>query len=312
MATEVGLVAAALVRAAHFDEDVPQFTPHLDRLWREIDEMVGPRDAAMIRVGSVAGDKPQADFYYRVAASPAIRTICETGFNAGHSAALWLSANPTAHLHTFDIFGPRASGARTAEFLRSRFPGRLTTHKGDSARTVPLATLHAPCDLVHVDGRHDYEHTMLDALNLFAKASPHALFLFDDQCDPHNCSSRSYVPGLPTMATCDLHTAGVLRPIFANYNSARQFLLSRANTDDEQVRALAARSRAPLLPCSRMCWIQWTHASMQRRWVGSFTSRRKAQRLMRPQDCNYTQRENRSFKEVTLQPDPRFWVLAHS
>jgi len=282
--------------------------PALTGLWLEIDAIVGPRDAAMIRLGSIAGDRPQSDYYYRVAAAPDIRTVCETGFNAGHSAALWLTANAAAHVHSFDLFGPRASGTRTAALLQSRFPGRLTVHKGDSVRTVPIATL-PPCDLVHVDGRHDYEHTVLDALNLLAKASPHALFLFDDQCDPRGCASTSYVPGLPTLATCDLHLAGVLVPIFATYNSSRQFLLSRANSDDGQVRTLAAHRPVPLLPCSRMCWMQWTQAKMQHVWQKSFSARRKAQRSMRPSGCTHTQRENRSFREAITQPDPRFWAL---
>ena len=107
-------------------QDLPQFTPHLNALFSELDKIVAthshPRlrdapipdfkqswyeiirqlegnnrssmtTATVMRLGSIAAHRPQVDMYYRMAASPFVRTICEVGFNAGHSTAVWLSAS---------------------------------------------------------------------------------------------------------------------------------------------------------------------------------------------------------------------------
>ena len=201
-------------RARLHREDAPQVTPALDKLFEELDAIAGRMTpfAPQLRHNSIAHDRAQVDFYYRVASSPAIRTICEVGFNMGHSAAVWLSANPTAHVHSFDLLlerGPRAC----RDHLRDRFAGRFTMHRGDSTVVVPQTRPRLSCDLVsptgrasnaphpsacppvrprarrapgqvHVDGRHDYYNTAVDALNLLAHSTDHALYLFDDQCDP--------------------------------------------------------------------------------------------------------------------------------
>ena len=158
------------------DEDVPHHAPQLQQLFGELDvgiaryalehpyqgkvRTVGAaaHRAALIRVGSIGVDLPQQSFYWRVAASPSIRHVCEVGFNGGHSAALWLSANPRAVLTTFDLFSDQATGFMrpNLELLQRRFPGRITAHQGNSLRTIKERSLVAPCDLVHVDGRHSY------------------------------------------------------------------------------------------------------------------------------------------------------------
>ena len=55
--------------------------------------------------------------YGTVAQLPFVRTICEIGFNAGHSAAMWLLANPRAKVVMFDMFTWKYSG-ENADFLR--------------------------------------------------------------------------------------------------------------------------------------------------------------------------------------------------
>jgi hypothetical protein len=111
----------ALRRTTLGPADVPQHYPELDRLFGEIDVVVtavfdrnssasqgvwhtAEERAIITRLGSIAAVRTQLDFYYRVASGPGIRTVCEIGFNAGHSAALWLSASPSircagSHIH---------------------------------------------------------------------------------------------------------------------------------------------------------------------------------------------------------------------
>lgn len=268
----------AMQRKRASEEDAIQYTPTLYDLFHALDFNVartaielghhdahfGVHRASAIRYGSVAADLTQQSFYWRVASSPAVRQICEVGFNGGHSSALWLSANPTAKLISFDLFDNKtvAFQGRNLEVLKRVFPGRIRAHKGDSLRTVHAAHIAPRCDLVHIDGRHSYENTVLDAYNLMAHAHPTALFLFDDQCDVHDCRGKNaIVASRPTLATCDLVAAGWLAPITASYSGRRQFALYRLGTSEPD-RVLHKAHR--VLPCAR-CKISLTEPSFSLR-----------------------------------------------
>ena len=119
-----------------------------------------------MRMGSIAAWPTQVDYYFRIAASPAVRTVCEIGFNAGHSAAVWMSASDRIKLDTFDLFETQM-GRAALEFLQAEYPGRINAHAGDSQRVVPLANItDGHCDVVHVDGRHQYDFVIHDFLNI--------------------------------------------------------------------------------------------------------------------------------------------------
>jgi hypothetical protein len=263
-------------------EDAPQHAPQLQRLFAQLDVGVaryvlnqtyqgvprtaekGADRAGMYRTGSVAVDLTQQAFYMRVAASPAVRHVCEVGFNAGHSTALWLSVNPTVTVDTFDLFSWEAKGlaysqrlaAKQAGFmtpnlhlLQRLFPGRLTAHRGDSLKTVPTASLVRPCDLVHVDGRHSYGNVMADAMNLMRKSHPSALYLFDDQCDARKCSApNAGVAAAPGLATCDMVLAGLLEPVASIFEGERQFALFRRKRG-ERARDILRNESSNQLPC---------------------------------------------------------------
>lgn len=140
--------------------------------------------ATMLRAGSVARFRWQSDFYYRLGSSPWVRTVCEVrrsakmqtrakcplrgtlllsrcflgwqvGFNAGHSTALWLHSNPLVHVYSFDI----AHKADLLRYFDKTFPGRLHAYTGDSSRVIRPTRLPSPCDIVHIDGRHDFAHS---------------------------------------------------------------------------------------------------------------------------------------------------------
>ena len=251
-------------------EDLPHHHPQLQRHFAQLDVSLArfainhpyqgkersPQDAAAkafsMRIGSIAVDLVQQAFYWRVASSPAIRHICEVGFNAGHSAVLWLSANPTATLETFDIFSNWTLGYMNANLaiVQQLFPGRVTAHIGDSLMTIPASasTSAAQCDLVHVDGRHSYGNVVLDTLNFMRRSHRRTLYLFDDQCDAASCSgSNVNVAVQPTLATCDMVAAGVLEPVAAIYEGVRQFALFQENSSFPR----PARSAHfhPKLPC---------------------------------------------------------------
>ena len=66
---------------------------------------------------------PQTAMYLKLASLPFVKTICETGFNAGHSTLVWLTAQNNTNVYSFDL-GEHEYGRPMADFLSSKFPGR--------------------------------------------------------------------------------------------------------------------------------------------------------------------------------------------
>jgi len=159
------------------------------------------------RYWSIAHHPEQATYYGRVVAStPNISNVCEVGFNAGHSTAIWLSSNPAARTFTFDI-GTLDYTPRAMRKMQRLFGGRFNVFVGPSELTVPLEapqilrqmqktklTASAWCDLLHVDGDHDTMPTYNDFFNMFSSGMARCnqtLVLMDDVCDLHNCHCRT-------------------------------------------------------------------------------------------------------------------------
>ena len=118
-----------------------------------------------------------------IASSPFVRTICETGFNSGHSSFNYLTANDQVTVHSFDL-GEHTYAIPMAQYLNETFPGRLFVHFGDSTVTVPQFIRENPnfrCDFILVDGGHTYDVAKADLNNLMPIASPHKnVIMFDD------------------------------------------------------------------------------------------------------------------------------------
>ena len=305
----VGRDVAASLEAVRRDMARAPTSP-LERLHALLDTTVarsarasdGKEAAARLRLGSVAAVGAQVAFYSRLAARlPADSAVCEVGFNAGHSAAVWLITNPSITMHAFDLFKTNES-RRCFAVLQSLFPGRLVGHSGDSLRTVPATTLQRPCALVHVDGKHSYDNTLRDALNLVPKASPDALFLFDDQCAPTACEARLVTPAEPTLASCDLVRAGLISPVEAVISGPRGWSVFRLGRPAAWWRSAsrtaphgASRAGGAVLPCVPLCRLRWNttaHAAVQhtRLWWANAVEEgvQKAQRRARPRDCVFT------------------------
>ena len=122
------------------------------------------------------------EVYWRLANLPFVKTVCETGFNAGHSSLLWLTANPNLHVYSFDI-GIHKYAKEMAKYLQSRFPGRLNVTWGDSMKTLPIFhTNHSDitCDLVVIDGGHSVKVARADFFNFYHLASDTHVVLMDD------------------------------------------------------------------------------------------------------------------------------------
>ena len=123
-------------------------------------------------------------------------SIMEIGFNAGHSALLFLAITPpTTKVVSFDL-GEYAYVFAAKRYIDSVFPGRHTLVTGDSTTTVPKYEeqvahrmknqLTAPplrFDFIFIDGGHQNDIPMKDILSSQRLAAgPHTVVAVDDIC----------------------------------------------------------------------------------------------------------------------------------
>ncbi|CAL1167756.1 unnamed protein product, partial [Cladocopium goreaui] len=117
-----------------------------------------------------------------IASEPSIRTVCEVGFNAGHSALRWL-LRTKAKVYSFDL-GNHPYARPAAMWLSNQFPGRLDMTWGDSLATVPAFHREHPdvkCELIFIDGGHSYDVAIRDLKNFAALANlKNNVLLLDD------------------------------------------------------------------------------------------------------------------------------------
>jgi len=136
-----------------------------------------------------------------------VNTICETGFQAGHSALLFLLSNPLAHVYSFDLANYGVT-LPAVDFLQKRFPGRFTFVRGDSQETLGTFWRQNPgvrCDLSLVDGAHIMPWVGADLKNFWHMASgPESMVIMSDTpCDTSWCHG-------PRTAWKDMTTAGIV------------------------------------------------------------------------------------------------------
>lgn len=103
--------------------------------------------------------------------------VCEIGFNAGFSAALWLLANPSLRLHCFDL-GEHSYTRPAFDILQNQFGDRIQLQLGDSQVTMKM--LVPGYDLVHVDGGHTEAIAKSDCQQALRILKPGGLLLLDD------------------------------------------------------------------------------------------------------------------------------------
>lgn len=110
--------------------------------------------------------------------------IMEIGFNAGHSALIYLLANNSSKIQFFDI-GYHRYSKLCYDFLDREFPGRLSIMWGDSLVTVPIFHTYIKYDLIHIDGGHSTEIAYGDIMNCKRFTHPDSIIIFDDTETEH-------------------------------------------------------------------------------------------------------------------------------
>ena len=101
-------------------------------------------------------------------------TICEIGFNAGHSAAAWTHHYPNAQYISFDLFNKNVSDVARS-YLKTR---NIRYIIGDTTRT--LLNDKFACDVISIDGDHRYKGALADLLNMQRHANSNHILIMDD------------------------------------------------------------------------------------------------------------------------------------
>ena len=157
-----------------------KMSPDFDNVFAQTMALVKPNTLE----GGTFSEKAQHLALHYMASRTNVKTVCETGFNAGHSSFNYLTANSRVTVHSFDIgWHPYTKAMST--YLQSKFQNRLFVHFGDSTETVPQFRKENPdvvCDLIFVDGGHNYLAAVSDLLNLAAMANvaDGNVIVFDD------------------------------------------------------------------------------------------------------------------------------------
>jgi len=109
------------------------------------------------------------------------KRVIEIGFNAGHSAEVFLENNNDLELVSFDL-GCHKYVEVAKEFIDNKYPNRHTLILGDSRKTIPeyLEKNKDKFDFIFIDGGHEYEIAKSDIQNCLQFAHSNSIVAMDD------------------------------------------------------------------------------------------------------------------------------------
>lgn len=111
-----------------------------------------------------------------------IQNVMEIGFNAGHSAEIFLKFNKKIHLTSFDI-NVHEYVKHGVEYIQNNYKDRHIIVYGDSNISVPQYIKDNPgkkFDLIFIDGGHDYDIVNKDMENCLQLCHENTIIVMDD------------------------------------------------------------------------------------------------------------------------------------
>jgi predicted O-methyltransferase YrrM len=107
--------------------------------------------------------------------------VMEIGFNAGHSAEVFLKNNPTLMLTSFDI-GIHQYVKHAKKYIDDTYPNRHTLILGDSTISIPkyINNTDKKYDIIFIDGGHEYDIAKADLNNCMKLAHKDTIVILDD------------------------------------------------------------------------------------------------------------------------------------
>jgi predicted O-methyltransferase YrrM len=137
------------------------------------------------------------------------KNIMEIGFNAGHSANVFLGTGDDVRLTSFDL-GAHEYVLYAKSFIDKKYPFRHNLIIGDSAKTVPdyfKDFKSTRFDLIFIDGDHSEIGALTDLVNCKRFAHSNTIVVLDDTRKTHpicgwnkgpnsawqNCVNKKYI-----------------------------------------------------------------------------------------------------------------------
>lgn len=141
----------------------------------------------IIKEGHSQQVKEQSEFLRNIVNDESINHVMEIGFNAGHSAELFLSSKKNLDLVSFDI-GNHKSVNLCKQFIDQTYPDRHTLIIGNSLDTVPeyYQKHNKKFDLIFLDGGHYYKFAKGDIVNCKNLAHNKTIIIMDDTVNNNN------------------------------------------------------------------------------------------------------------------------------